>query len=59
MIGDALGSYCENESKVSEEKMKLLMSMPGGGVHKTFAGQITDDSEMSLSLLSSLLLYDP
>ena len=33
--------------------------MPGGGVYNLNAGQITSDSELALSLLSSLLFYDP
>lgn len=34
------------------------MEMRGGGLHKTYRGQVTDDSEMALHLLKSLLKYD-
>ena len=33
--------------------------MPGGGTFDTYPGQVTDDSEMALHLLESLLQYDP
>ena len=31
------------------------MSMPGGGPHKVAPGQITDDGELTLSLLNGLI----
>lgn len=30
------------------------MQMPGGGMHKVGPGQVTDDSEMQLAILSAL-----
>ena len=35
------------------------MSMPGGGTFPIQPGQVTDDTEMAMHLLQSLLLYDP
>ena len=31
------------------------MTMPGGGFHKTAPGQVTDDSELAMSLLKGLI----
>lgn len=39
--------------------MEVVMEMPGGGTFDTLSGQGTDDSEMALCLLHSLLLYQP
>ena len=47
------------KNKIKEEEMKHIMSMPGGGVHKLAAGQVTGDSELAFSLLSSLQFYEP
>jgi len=58
-IGDALGSYCEFESGISDEKMDKVMKMPGGGTFGTAPGQVTDDSEMALHLGTGLNSYDP
>lgn len=59
LIGDCLAAYLKDqETKISEEKMKLLMKMPGGGDNKNLAGQFSDYSEMTVQLTSSLLIYD-
>ena len=34
------------------------MKMQGGGKHKIAPGQVTDNGELSLMLLNSLLIYD-
>lgn len=39
--------------------MDVAMGMPGGGPFFLRPGQITDDSEMALHMLSALLEYDP
>lgn len=57
-IGDALGSYCEFEKNISDNKMNDVMQMPGGGTFGTAPGQLTDDSELALHLGMGLNAYD-
>jgi ADP-ribosyl-[dinitrogen reductase] hydrolase len=54
LIGDALGSYVEFEKDISYETMKKVLEMPGGGTFATAPGQVTDDSEMAIALLTAL-----
>lgn len=54
-VADSMGSLVEFETdKIPEEKLDEVMKMPGGGPHKVGPGQITDDSEMAMSLLWGL-----
>eukprot|EP00347_Sterkiella_histriomuscorum_P010363 403376591 len=56
LLGDASGTYLEFSSKLIDDKsVKLSMSMPGGGPHKTAPGQISDDGELTISLLNGLI----
>ena len=60
-LGDALGSHCEfsfSNKTVPEERMSVVMQMPGGGTHHTSPGQLTDDSELALHLGVGLSAYD-
>lgn len=51
-IGDSCGSYVEfDELLPSPKKVEDCMQMPGGGHHGVAAGQVTDDSEMMMSLM--------
>ena len=45
----------EFESQPTEEIVNIALKMPGGGVHRLAPGQITDDSELALSLGYGLL----
>lgn len=55
MIGDAFGSYWELKlPPKSDEDMKLACEFPRGSVCGRGAGQITDDSEMMMCILSNL-----
>jgi ADP-ribosylglycohydrolase len=51
-IGDSCGSYVEfDELFPSPKKVDDCMKMMGGGHHGVAAGQVTDDSEMMMSLM--------
>lgn len=58
-VADACGAFLEfyggTEDNMmqqpSEEHLNQAMEMPGGGFHKTAAGQVTDDCEMMQCLL--------
>ena len=53
---DSCGSYLEfTEETASSQDMYMAMMMPGGGPHSVAAGQITDDSEMAMSLLTGIV----
>ena len=55
-IGDSCGSYLEfNRQRASEKEMDKAMTMCGGGPFKLHSGQITDDGEMSISLMLGLI----
>lgn len=53
-IGDALGAPLEFSDNVSEAAVSRALTMSGGGPFKVAPGQITDDSEMALSLARGL-----
>ena len=54
-IADSVGSRVEFiQKQVSEEELDECFQMPGGGPHKVGPGQITDDSEMAISLIWGL-----
>ncbi len=50
-IGDALGAPLEFQNYVSDSNLKKALEMDGGGSFAVGPGQITDDSELALSLL--------
>lgn len=55
-IADSCGSYYEfSKKKLSDNEMAECMRMPGGGPHKVAPGQPTDDSELSMCLLNSIV----
>jgi len=51
-VGDSCGSYVEfDEKPASDIKVDNCMKMLGGGYHEIAPGQVTDDSEMMMSLM--------
>lgn len=62
-IGDALGARYEFDtsqeatSKVNSDMQGSYLPLLGNGFFKTEPGQITDDSEMALCILNSLVKY--
>lgn len=55
LVGDAAGAHLEfHRGSITEELAIKAMNMPGGGVLGLAPGQITDDGELTLALLSSL-----
>lgn len=51
-LGDACGAYIEfDERMASPQKVEDAMKMPGGGYFGCIGGQVTDDSEMMMSLM--------
>lgn len=59
-LGDSIGAYCEFKSKLTSTKISdEAMKMPGGGKFNLFPGQVTDDSELAMHILKSLLTYNP
>ncbi|KAH7306846.1 hypothetical protein KP509_22G033900 [Ceratopteris richardii] len=59
-VGDAAGATLEFSPRpITEEMAKRSMHMPGGGVLRVGPGQITDDSELAISLSRALSFKDP
>jgi ADP-ribosylglycohydrolase len=55
LVGDAAGATLEfYHQKITEEKARKAMRMPGGGSLNVGPGQITDDGELTLALASAL-----
>jgi ADP-ribosyl-[dinitrogen reductase] hydrolase len=54
LIGDAAGATLEFRPAADRETAKHAMTMVGGGHWRTAPGQITDDGEMTLSLMIAL-----
>lgn len=55
-LGDAAGAVLElSQFKVSRERVKHALTLPGGGALGMGPGQITDDSEMALCIMHGLL----
>ena len=55
-LGDTIGSYLDmNEEELNEELISKALDLPGGGIFDLNPGQITEDSELSLSLMRGLL----
>ncbi|KAG6945747.1 hypothetical protein JG687_00017101 [Phytophthora cactorum] len=60
LCGDAAGAMLEfSPGVITEPDASRAMSMPGGGVFGVGKGQITDDSELALSLARGLLGHRP
>eukprot|EP01084_Bolivina_argentea_P112085 199933_1 len=57
-IGDSIGSYCEfSNYSISKTILSIAMEMPGGGTwgDQVTTGQVTDDTELAISLSYGLL----
>jgi ADP-ribosylglycohydrolase len=54
-VGDSLGSFHEFSEDVSEELIETVMQQPGGGTFSLKKGQVTDDSELALSMAYGLV----
>ena len=54
-VGDAIGGVLEFGGVPSRGAVDEAFRMCGGGVHKLGPGQVTDDSEMGISLLRGLV----
>jgi ADP-ribosylglycohydrolase len=55
LVGDASGAVLEFARRaITEIDVEKALSMPGGGVWKVAPGQITDDGELTMSLLWAL-----
>jgi len=54
LVGDAAGAPLEFKSPLSLADVQHALTMPGGGVWAVAPGQITDDGELTLSLLRAL-----
>ena len=53
--GDAIGAFLEfSTMKIDEDSVNAALMLPGGGAHKVAPGQITDDSELAISLAHAL-----
>lgn len=60
LVGDAAGATLEfYRGTFNLDLVKNAMSMPGGGVLSVAPGQITDDGELMLALLSALKKHPP
>jgi ADP-ribosyl-[dinitrogen reductase] hydrolase len=57
LVGDAAGGTLEFMGKITPEMAKKAMTMPGGGVMRLGPGQITDDGELTLTLLRHILPF--
>mmetsp|Transcript_3908 Transcript_3908/g.4294 ORF Transcript_3908/g.4294 Transcript_3908/m.4294 type:complete len:101 (-) Transcript_3908:766-1068(-) len=55
LIGDAIGAPLEFSPRPSLARVKEAFTLPGGGIVKVGPGQITDDGELSISLLRGLI----
>lgn len=60
LCGDAAGATLEfTPVKITAEMARRAMHMPGGGNWRVGPGQITDDSELALSLAHTLTINAP
>lgn len=60
LCGDAAGATLEFAvGKIQASDVERAVTMPGGGVFRLGPGQITDDSELALSLARGLLGHSP
>lgn len=54
-VGDACGAVLEFKGRPSKSALESALTLPGGGVHGVGPGQITDDGELTISLLYGLV----
>ncbi len=54
-LGDSIGSFTEFRNIVPEEIVEQALLMPGGGPFNVSPGQVTDDSELALSLARGIV----
>lgn len=55
LVGDAAGAFLEFTSEpIGEAEVTRALEMPGGGTWGVAPGQITDDGELTMSLLRAL-----
>jgi len=55
-VGDSLGCYLEFKTGfINDMLVEIAMTMPGGGPWKSAAGQVTDDSELAMSMMNGLV----
>lgn len=60
LCGDAAGATLEfYRGQLTDAKVQKAMTMPGGGQLGVGPGQVTDDSELALSLATALLEKNP
>lgn len=56
LLGDAIGATLEFYFKViTKKEVNKAFELPGGGAHNVGPGQITDDGELTMSLLHALV----
>jgi ADP-ribosyl-[dinitrogen reductase] hydrolase len=56
LVGDAAGAVLEFFGReIQEEDVMRALSMPGGGTWEVAPGQVTDDGELTMSLLRGLV----
>lgn len=55
LVGDAAGGVLEFRGKITPELARKAMTMPGGGAMQLGPGQITDDGELTLTILRHIL----
>lgn len=59
LCGDAAGATLEfHRGEITSEMVSKAMRMPGGGLFRVGPGQITDDSELALSLSRAITQSD-
>jgi ADP-ribosylglycohydrolase len=54
-VGDASGSILEHRINISDSEVDYALTLPGGGIFNLGPGQITDDGELTCSLLRGLI----
>lgn len=56
-VGDSAGSLVEfqHPSEIDDNKLSDVLKMPGGGCWELGPGQITDDSELAICLMSGII----
>lgn len=55
MIGDAAGATLEFiRYEPTDDHVRHALTLPGGGPHRVAPGQVTDDSELMIALLTAL-----
>eukprot|EP01084_Bolivina_argentea_P138391 243641_1 len=57
-IGDSIGSFCEfRKDAIDSEELDHIMKMKGGGTwgKQVISGQVTDDTELAISLAYGLI----